>query len=149
VLLDGEDVSTAIRTQEMSDGASKVSAIGAVREALLDVQRVAAAEGSVVLEGRDIGTVVLPDAEAKFFLTASVEVRADRRHRELLARGEPSDLDTVRKEVEARDQRDTMRPVAPLRQADDAVLIDSSDRAIEEVVRQIVERVKQVVTESR
>jgi cytidylate kinase len=149
VLLDGQDVSAAIRTQEMSDGASKVSAIGAVRDALLDVQRDAAAEGGVVLEGRDIGTVVLPNAEAKFFLTASVDVRATRRHRELLARGESSELPTVRREVEARDQRDTERPVAPLRQAEDAVLVDSSDCSVEDVVRQIVEHVAHVTARGR
>ena len=87
VRLEGRDVSGAIRTQEMGQGASRVSAIPAVREALLDLQRRAAERGGVVLEGRDIGTVVLPDAEAKFFLTASVAVRAERRHRELAARG--------------------------------------------------------------
>jgi cytidylate kinase len=149
VLLDGEDVTRAIRTQEVSDGASKVSAVPAVRAALLAIQRDAAAEGGVVLEGRDIGTVVLPDAEAKFFLTASVAVRADRRYRELLQRGEAADLDTVRREVEQRDLRDSSRPVAPLTRAADAVLVDSSDLSLDQVIDRIVDRVHAVVASGR
>lgn len=144
VLLDGEDVSTAIRTQELGQGASKVSAIPAVREALLDMQRSAGASGGVVLEGRDIGTVVFPNAEAKFFLTASVTVRAQRRQAELQQRGDAADFDAVRREVEERDRRDSTRPVAPLMQAPDAELVDSSDIGIDDVVMHIVERVREV-----
>ena len=126
VWLDGDDVSLAIRTPEMSRGASLVSAIGEVRAALLAMQRRAATEGAVVLEGRDIGTVVVPDAEAKFFVTASPEGRARRRHEELLARGTPSDYEATLAEVRARDEADSTRAVAPLKAADDAVLVDTS-----------------------
>ena len=144
ILLDGKDVSTAIRTQDIAQGASKVSALPAVRDALLDLQRAAARPGGVVLEGRDIGTVVLPDAEAKFFLTASVDVRAGRRYQELTAKAPAPTLDDVLRDVRERDTRDTTRPVAPLKQADDAVLIESSQMTIDEVVTFIVERVKAV-----
>lgn len=138
VLLRGQDVSSAIRAQSIGQGASKVSAHPGVRQALLDLQRSQGREGGVVLEGRDIGTVVFPDAEAKFFLTASADVRAQRRHDELAARGTPPSLAEVLSEVNERDRRDTMRPVAPLRQAADAQLVDSSHLSIEQVVEQIV-----------
>lgn len=144
LLLDGRDVSTAIRTQDIAQGASKVSALPGVRDALLELQRAAAHEGGVVLEGRDIGTVVLPDAEAKFFLTASVDVRAGRRFRELVARGDTPDLAEVAREIRERDERDTQRPVAPLRKADDAILVESSHLSIDEVVDAIVQRVRAV-----
>jgi cytidylate kinase len=144
ILLDGRDVAKEIRTQEIADGASKVSALPGVRAALLDLQRSAARDGGVVLEGRDIGTVVLPFAEAKFFLTASVEERAGRRYRELIARGYTPDLAAVEREMRERDQRDTERPVAPLRQAPDAVLVDSTSLSIEEVVDAIVARVESI-----
>ena len=144
VLLGAEDVSGAIRTQSISEGASKVSAIAGVRDALLEIQRAAGRQGGVVLEGRDIGTVVFPDAEAKFFLTASVDVRAERRFQELKQRGHPADLVTIRREVELRDRRDTNRPIAPLRQADDALLLDTSGLAIDEVVSLVVSHVKAV-----
>jgi cytidylate kinase len=144
VLLSGDDVSLAIRTQEIAEGASRVSALPAVREALLDLQRSAGRSGGVVLEGRDIGTVVFPDAEAKFFLTASVDVRAERRFQELVARGETADLDVIRSEVEERDRRDTERPIAPLRQADDAELVDTSGLPVDAVVTRIVDRVRAI-----
>lgn len=134
VVLRGEDVSLAIRTPAMSLGASRVSAVPGVRAALLSLQRQAGERTSVVLEGRDIGTVVFPDAEVKFFLTAPVEVRARRRHDELAARGEPVSLDATADEVRARDRADTERPVAPLRRADDAVLVDSAELGVDEVV---------------
>jgi cytidylate kinase len=144
ILLDGRDVAKLIRTQEIADGASKVSALPGVRAALLELQRAAARSGGVVLEGRDIGTVVLPHAEAKFFLTASVEERAGRRYRELIARGFTPKLDEVEREMRERDARDTERPVAPLRQAPDAVLVDSTSLSIDEVVDAIVQRVRAV-----
>src|SRR5258708_15929219 len=134
VVLDGEDVSDAIRAADMGMGASRVSAIGGVRQALFDLQRLAGENGGVVLEGRDIGTIVFPDAELKFYLTASAEVRARRRFDELVARGELVDYEKTLEEVKTRDQKDTMRPIAPLRQAEDAVLIDSSGRTIDQVV---------------
>ena len=143
-MLDGKDVSTAIRAQDISQGASKVSALPGVRDALLEMQRSAAHKGGVVLEGRDIGTVVLPDAEAKFYLTASVEVRAGRRYRELVERGETPDLAEVTREIRERDERDMSRPVAPLKQADDAVLVESTGLSIDQVVDRIVEHVRTV-----
>jgi cytidylate kinase len=144
ILLDGRDVSAEIRTQDVGQGASKVSALPGVRQALLELQRGVAERGGVVLEGRDIGTVVLPDAEAKFFLTASVDVRAGRRYKELLDRGETPDLVAVTNEIRERDDRDTQRPVAPLKKADDAVLVDSDGLSIDQVVQAIVDRVNRV-----
>lgn len=144
VLLRGQDVSRSIRTQTIGQGASKVSAHPGVRKALLELQRSQGRAGGVVLEGRDIGTVVFPDAEAKFFLTASVEVRAQRRLDELAARGTPPSLQEVLNEVAERDRRDSTRPVAPLRQAEDAMLVDSSTLSIEQVVEQIVAAVQAV-----
>jgi cytidylate kinase len=141
VVLEGEDVSDAIRAPDMGMGASRVSAIGGVRAALFDLQRIAGESGGVVLEGRDIGTVVFPDAEVKFFLTASAEVRARRRYDELVQRGERVDYDKTLEDVKARDKNDTMRPIAPLRQADDAILIDSSGRTIDQVVDEMAKRV--------
>lgn len=144
VLLSGEDVSAAIRSMEIAQGASQVSAIGGVRRALLGLQRAAGEHGGVVLEGRDIGTVVFPEAEAKFFLTASVDVRAKRRHDELAARGEAPTLEAVQREVVERDRRDSSRAIAPLRKADDAVEVDSSSLDIEAVVETIVAQVRAV-----
>jgi cytidylate kinase len=149
VRLRGEDVSLAIREPSVSQGASKVSAVPAVREALLDMQRAAGAQGGVVLEGRDIGTIVFPNAEAKFFLTASVDVRAQRRLDELLARGTSAEFDEVRREVAERDLRDSSRPIAPLKQASDALGIDSSVLSIDQVVARIVARVREVEAELR
>jgi cytidylate kinase len=144
VLIDGEDVSAAIRTQSIGQGASRASAIPAVRAALLAMQRAAGKNGGVVVEGRDIGTVVFPDAEAKFFLTASVDERAQRRHIELSQKGSEQSLDSVRSEVQERDRRDSSRPVAPLLQAADALLVDSTGLTIEQVVSKIVDHVEGV-----
>jgi cytidylate kinase len=144
VHLDGEDVSLAIRTQEMSEGASRVSSIPLVREALLDLQRRVGSDGGVVVEGRDIGSVVFPDAEAKFYLTASDEVRAQRRLDELLGRGEQTTFETVLREVRERDDRDRNRAIAPLIQAPDAELVDSSHLGIEQVVTLMANRVRQI-----
>lgn len=145
--LDGEEVSVALRTPEMSQGASKVSALPEVRAALLELQRAQGNAGGVVLEGRDIGTVVFPDAEAKFFLTADVRVRAGRRCRELEQRGMPQPLDDVEREVVERDRRDSQRSIAPLARAADAELIDSSRLGIDDVVERIVERVRLIEQE--
>lgn len=138
VILDGEDVSTEIRTPEMSAGASRVSAIPEVRRALLDLQRQAGEGGGVVLEGRDIGTVVFPDAEAKFFLTATPEERARRRHEELIGKGTSTTYEATLEELHARDKADTERPVAPLRRAEDAVLVDSTGRDVDDVIEEMV-----------
>ena len=137
VLLDGEDVSDAIRTPEMSLGASRVSALTEVRQALLAMQRQAGAAGGVVLEGRDIGTVVFPDAEVKFFLTAPAEIRAKRRFDELVARGAEVSFEETLADVLRRDKADTERPVAPLRKAADAIVVDSAHRAPEEIVEEM------------
>lgn len=138
VLLKGDDVSLAIRTPKIGMGASKVSAFPGVRDALLDLQRQLGRAGvGVVAEGRDIGTVVFPDAPVKFFLTASLEVRAKRRQAELAAKGKTMDLEAVKREVAQRDEQDSTREVAPLKQADDAILIDSTGRDIEDVVSQM------------
>jgi len=126
VFLGDEDVSTAIRTPEMSQGASTVSAHPLVRAALLELQRKLAARGRCVVEGRDIGTVVLPWAPLKIFLTASPEVRARRRYDELVAKGQTVDLHKTLQEIVTRDERDSTRATAPLKQADDAVLLDTS-----------------------
>jgi len=144
VLLDGEDVSGSIRTPILSQGASKVSAQPRVREALLELQRAGGREGGVVLEGRDIGTVVFPDAEAKVFLTASVDERARRRFEELKASGVNVEFHGVRAEVLERDQRDSTRPIAPLRKAPDAMELDSSTLSIDQVVARIVAHVKAI-----
>jgi cytidylate kinase len=144
VLLDDEDVSTAIRTPEMGTLASRVSAIPEVRQALLELQRTAGREGRVVVEGRDIGSVVFPQSHAKFFLTASVEARAGRRFAELREKQHDVTLHGVEAEVRERDRRDSNRPVAPLTRAPDAVLLDSTALTVDEVVRQIVERVRVV-----
>jgi cytidylate kinase len=144
VRLSGEDVTEALATERIGGGASQVSASARVRAALLDLQRRAGRVGGVVLEGRDIGTVVFPDAEAKFFLTASAEVRAQRRYRELVARATPCDLAAIRREVSERDRRDATRETAPLAQAPDAMLVDSSELTVAEVVTIIVERVRAI-----
>ena len=143
VRLDGVDVSDAIRMPDVGMGASTVSAFPAVRDALLELQRQAGRAGGVVLEGRDIGTVVFPEAEVKFFLTARPEVRARRRHDELLAKGQTVSFEATLADVVQRDQQDTTRAVAPLKQADDAILVDSSDFGIDETVARMVARVRQ------
>jgi len=143
VCLDGEDVSADIRTPSVSLGASRVSAVAEVRAALLDMQRHEGQKGGVVLEGRDIGTVVFPDAEVKFFLTASPEVRARRRYEELLGQGKDASYESTFADVERRDKADTERAVAPLKQADDAIVVDSSHRDVGELVEEmarVVER---------
>jgi cytidylate kinase len=137
VLVDKIDVSSEIRTPEISDGASRVSALPEVRAALLGIQRRLGAAGGVVVEGRDIGTVVFPSAGAKFFLTATADERARRRVAELRAAGRHADFARTREDLLARDQRDSTRDVAPLRKAEDAVEIDSSALTPDEVVTQM------------
>ena len=145
VLAEGEDVTREIRTPEISDGASRVSAHAPVRAALLGLQRRLAAAGSLVAEGRDMGTVVFPDAPAKFFLTASPAERARRRAQELAAAGRPVNLDAVLQEMLARDARDSTREVSPLRCAADALLIDSDRLTAEEVVDRMVAHIEPLV----
>jgi cytidylate kinase len=138
ILLDGDDVTEAIRAPEIGMGASTVSAHPEVRDALLEMQRHAGRLGGVVLEGRDIGTVVFPDAEAKFFLTARPEVRARRRFDELRAKGAAVKLDEILDDLHRRDAQDTTRAVAPLRAAPDATLVDTSEMSVDEVVARMV-----------
>jgi CMP/dCMP kinase len=142
VFLRGADISREIRAPDISDGASRVSALPEVRAALLDLQRRLAAAGGVVVEGRDIGTVVFPRAPAKFFLTATADERARRRVVELRAAGRDADLAETLAELQARDHRDSTRTVAPLRQADDAVAIDSSALSPDAVVDRMAEVVR-------
>lgn len=130
--LNGEDVTTAIRQHEISAYASAVSAIPSVREFLLEMQRSMAKTQNVVMDGRDIGTVVLPQADVKIFLTAKAEERARRRYVELLARGQQADFETVLKDLEERDYNDSHRAVAPLRQADDAIYADTTKKDLQE-----------------
>ena len=142
VYLGEEDVSLAIRTPEASMAASNVSAIPAVRDFLLELQRSIAAQNNCIMDGRDIGTVILPNARVKIFLTAAVEVRAKRRYDELIEKGMEADYDTVLAEMIQRDEQDMNREIAPLKQAPEAVLVDTSDLNLEqsiEAIRKIVE----------
>ncbi len=138
VIANGENVTGKIRTEEVSNAASVVSSYPEVREHLLNLQRNLAKENDVIMDGRDIGTCILPDADLKIFLTASPKVRAERRYKELREKGEECTLDAVEEEIKARDERDSSRAAAPLKQADDAILIDSSDMDPDEVTRGIL-----------
>ncbi|MCM1193074.1 MAG: (d)CMP kinase [Butyrivibrio sp.] len=138
VFLNGENVSPLLRTEEVGSGASVISPIPAVREKLVELQRKLAAASDCIMDGRDIGTCVLPDAQKKIYLTASSEVRAKRRYDELTARGEVCDLTKIREDIEERDYRDMHREISPLRQAEDAVLLDTSDMTKEEVIEQVI-----------
>ena len=134
MIMNGMDVTGEIRTQDISQKASLVSAHAIVRDMLLDMQRDVAKEYNVIMDGRDIGTVVLPKANVKIFLTASAEVRAKRRTDELLAKGQKANYDTILKEIQQRDYQDTHREIAPLKMAKDSVKVDTSDMDIEGVV---------------
>ncbi len=139
VILNDRDVSDLIRREEVGNAASTTSALKPVRAKLLDLQREIAAKNDVIMDGRDIGTNILPNAELKIYLTASVEVRAERRYKELVEKGETPDLEEVKKGIEQRDYQDMNRDIAPLRQAEDAVLVDTSYMTIDEVVAKITE----------
>ena len=138
VLLDGENVNAHLRTEEVSAMASVSSAVPRVREKLLDLQRNLARTMSVVMDGRDIGTTILPDADVKIYLTASSLTRARRRYLEYQEKGEACDLAEIQKTIEERDQRDMTREISPLCQAEDAVLVDSSELTIDETVEKIL-----------
>ena len=137
MILNGADVTDQIRTPEMSILASGVAAQSCVRDYLLEMQRSLAAAHNVVMDGRDIGTVVLPDAPVKIYLTASEGVRADRRYQELIAKGQDVRYEDVYTDIVKRDQQDMNRPIAPLRCADDAVVVDSSNLSVDQVVAEI------------
>lgn len=143
VYLDGEDVSEAIRGQEVGQLTSVLTTLAAVRERLTPIQRRAAAVGGVVLEGRDTGTVVCPDAEVKFFLTASLDSRTRRRHAELAARGIELSPEAIRAEIAERDVQDSTRALAPLRRAERAIDLDTTDLSIDEVVDRMVRAVEE------
>lgn len=145
VLLNGEDVSKEIRLPQASMAASHVSALPEVRAFLLDLQRRLAAENDCIMDGRDIGTVILPDAGLKIYLTASPEIRAKRRYDELIARGTPQDYDELLQEIIQRDYNDMHRETSPLKQAEDAVLLDSSDLTLEQVVDRICALAKEAM----
>jgi cytidylate kinase len=142
VFLDGEEVSALIRTPEVSQMASRVSALGVVRRRMLELQRAVGRRGSVVAEGRDIGTVVFPEADVKIYLDASVKERARRRFDELRAAGGPVNLEETRREMEERDRRDSERDLAPLRQAADALAIDSSSLNADEVAERVIGEIR-------
>jgi len=144
VLLDGEDVTWEIRGEAVNAYVSDVSVYAAVRKAMTDQQRRIAKENKVVMVGRDIGTVVMPDADLKIYLDASVEIRAQRRYKEMLERGENADYDAVLRSLKNRDQIDTNRAIAPLKAADDAVVINADCLGIQEVLEKAKELVKRV-----
>ncbi|MBR3036554.1 MAG: (d)CMP kinase [Lachnospiraceae bacterium] len=143
VYLNGENVSGQIRTQEVGEAASKTSTYSAVRTKLLDLQRNLAKENDVLMDGRDIGTMILPNANVKIFLTASSYVRAKRRFDELQAKGQPCVFEEIQKEIEERDYRDMHREIAPLKKADDAIEVDTSDLSIDEVVETIISIIRE------
>ena len=145
MIMNGMDVSGDIRTQDISQKASLVSAHAVVREVLLDMQRDVARKHNVIMDGRDIGTVVLPKADVKIFLTASPEVRAERRTKELLAKGQKAVYETVLKEIIQRDYQDTHRPIAPLKMCRDSIKLDTSDMTIDEVVNEMRRIVKEKI----
>lgn len=143
VILCGEDVSGLIRTEQVSMAASKISAIPEVREFLLSLQRDMAKVTDVIMDGRDIGTVVLPDAKVKIFLTASPEIRARRRYDELVAKGDDVVYDDVLKDVIERDNNDMNRPIAPLRPAEDSILVDTSELTLQESIDLLIKTIEE------
>ncbi len=144
IRMDGVDVSEAVRQTAVSNNVSLVSSYLSVREALVERQQELAAAGDVVMDGRDIGYKVLPDADFKFFLTASIEERAKRRHEDNLARGIASDIEQLKQEITRRDHLDTTREHSPLRPAADAIIVDTSDMTIAEVVDMITDKIREV-----
>lgn len=142
IILDGQIVNTLIRTSEVSQMASKCSALPMVREKLVEIQRNMGSRKSVIMDGRDIGTNVLKDAEYKFFLTASAEERAERRHKELIEKGEEITFEEVLRDIQARDHNDMTRALNPLKKADDALEVDSTGMNIDQVTEAILKEIK-------
>ncbi|CCJ65566.1 Cytidylate kinase [Leuconostoc pseudomesenteroides PS12] len=142
VFLNNQEVTSLIRSTEVTNNVSLVSSYAAVRENLVERQRAIASHDNVIMDGRDIGTTVLPKAQVKIFLVASVEERAQRRYRENVFKGIATDLDTLRKEIETRDYKDSHRQISPLVQAKDAILVDTTGQTIEQVVDEITEIIK-------
>ena len=147
VILNGEDVNASIRTPEVSIAASKVSAVPEVREFLLGLQRDFAKKYNCIMDGRDIGTVVLPNAEVKIFLTASCEERANRRYKELIEKGEQVNYEDVLTDIQKRDYNDSHREIAPMKPAEDSVLVDSTGQSIEQNVQAVIDVIKAKVPE--
>ena len=147
VILNGEDVIASIRTPEVSIAASKVSAVPEVREFLLGLQRDFAKKYNCIMDGRDIGTVVLPNAEVKIFLTASCEERANRRYKELIEKGEQVNYEDVLTDIQKRDYNDSHREIAPMKPAEDSVLVDSTGQSIEQNVQAVIDVIKAKVPE--
>lgn len=145
VYLNNENVSEYIRSPQVSAATSTIAAYRAVRQKLLSLQREIASNHDVIMDGRDIGTHILPQAECKIYLTASVETRARRRYQELLEKGEDVEMDDICEDIRKRDERDMNREIAPLRQAEDAVLLDSSDLTID----QVLDRMKEILESKR
>ncbi|MFL4358332.1 (d)CMP kinase [Streptococcus uberis] len=145
VFLGTEDVTLAIRQNDVSNNVSWVSAIAEIREELVAQQRRIAQDGAIIMDGRDIGTVVLPDAELKIFLIASVDERAERRYRENLEKGIDSDFETLKEEIAARDFKDSHREVSPLKAADDAIVFDTTGVTIQGVVQFIQEKAEKII----
>ncbi len=148
VFLDGEDVTKEIRNSNVTNNVSTVAAHGAIREEMVSRQKELGKRGGVVMDGRDIGTKVLPESELKVFLLASVDIRAERRHKENIEKGYPSDLAQLKEEIMLRDKIDTEREVSPLVKAEDAVEIDTSTLSIEEVVARIIALAKERIERS-
>ena len=145
LILNGEDVSGEIRTEAVSMGASDVAKIAGVRAGLLDLQRNLAKSGNAIMDGRDIGTSILPDADIKIFLTASVFARAKRRYDEYIQKGMEAELSAIEADIKKRDEQDMNRKVSPLKQVDDAVLVDTSDMTFEEVVECIKNMIRKIL----
>jgi len=141
VYLDGEDVGDKIRTEEIGLAASKISAFAVVRQSLLHLQREAGAEGGIVAEGRDMGSVVFPHADYKFYLDADIEERIKRRHKDLLGKGNSSELQSIQKDMLARDKQDSEREIAPLKPTSCSIIIDSTDLSVVETVEKIIQQV--------
>lgn len=147
IILEGEDVSKQIRTQEVADTASKIAVFPKVREALLQLQQSFASEKGLIADGRDMGTVVFPDAQVKLFLDASVEERANRRYKQLQIKGISGNFAQILAEIKERDFRDRNRPVAPLKPAEDALLLDSTGLSIDEVIAQALDYIQSRISQ--
>ncbi|WFR75545.1 (d)CMP kinase [Lactococcus lactis] len=145
VLMGSENVTKVIRTNEVTNTVSKISAMTEIREFMVAEQQRIAKNGGIIMDGRDIGTVVLPKADLKIFLVASVDERAERRYKENLSKGIPTDLDRLKIEISERDRKDSTRAISPLKQAEDAILLDSTGKTINEIVQFIEDKAKELM----
>ncbi len=145
VLMGSENVTEVIRTNEVTNTVSKISAMTEIREFMVAEQQRIAKNGGIIMDGRDIGTVVLPKADLKIFLVASVDERAERRYKENLSKGIPTDLERLKIEISERDRKDSTRPISPLKQAEDAILLDSTGKTINEIVQFIEDKAKELM----